>query len=59
MTSMTIRNNMSLGNENVSNIPQQNAHAVTFRRSAFKALGKNSENMSSRILNRFSQLCKI
>ena len=39
---------MVSGSENVSGNPQENDSAVTFKIS-LKAVGKNSENMSSRI----------
>jgi hypothetical protein len=45
---MIIRNSTIPGSKNVSGVPQQNGNAVTFR-TALKAVGKNSENMSSRI----------
>jgi hypothetical protein len=51
---MIIRNSMSLGGENV--FLNKMVNAVNFR-IAHKAVGKNSENMSSRMYN-FS-LCKI
>jgi hypothetical protein len=46
--SMIIRNSMIPGTENVSRVHQQNGNAVTLT-TVFKAMGKNSENMSSRI----------
>jgi hypothetical protein len=46
--SMVISNGMIPRSENVSGDPQQNGDTVTFR-TAFKAVRKNSENMSSRI----------
>ena len=53
--SMIIRNSMIPGTENVSRVHQQNGNAVTLT-TVFKAMGKNSENMSSRIIY---QLCNI
>ena len=41
----------------MSGVPQQNDNAVTFR-TALKAMGKNSENMSSKIYN-FSTMQNI
>ena len=46
--SMIVRNSMSLGGNNVSNVSWQNGNTVSFR-TAIKVVGKNSENMSSRI----------
>lgn len=43
--SIIIRNSTILGSNNVSGDLQQNGDAMTFR-AAFKAVGKNSENMS-------------
>ena len=48
---------MILGSENVSGDPYQNGDTVTFR-TALKAVGKNSENMSSKIYN-FSTMQNI
>jgi hypothetical protein len=49
--SIIIRNTVIPGSKNVSDVPQKigNTITVTFR-TALKAVGKNSENMSSRIL---------
>ena len=44
--SMIIRNSRIPGSKNVSGVPQQNV--LTFR-TALKAVGKNSVNMSSRL----------
>ena len=52
--SMIIRNSISLGSKNV--YVTKMANSVIFR-TALKAVGKNSENMSLRII--FSQLWKI
>jgi hypothetical protein len=52
---MIIRNSMSPGGENV--FLSKMTNAVTFR-TALKAVGKNSENMSSRIYN-FSTMQNI
>jgi hypothetical protein len=46
--SIIITNSVIPGSKNVSGDPQQNDGAVTFR-TALKAVGNNSENMSSRI----------
>jgi hypothetical protein len=46
--SRIIRKSTSPESKNVSNVPQQNGNAVTFR-TVLKAVGKHSENMSSRI----------
>ena len=54
---MIIKNNMSLGDKGVSNVLSKMGKAVTFR-TAFKAVGKNSENMSSRMYN-FSTMQNI
>ena len=48
---------MSLGDKGVSNVLSKMGKAVTFR-TAFKAVGKNSENMSSRMYN-FSTMQSI
>ena len=45
---MIARNRMIAGIENMSGDPRENGDTVTFR-AAHKAVGKNSENMSSRI----------
>ena len=46
---------MILGSENVSGDPYQNGDTVTFR-TAPKAVGKNSENMSSRLNRKVYEL---
>ena len=48
--SMIIRDSTSPGVEGVSNVLSKMVNAVTFR-TAFKAVAKNSENMSSRMYN--------
>ena len=46
--SMIIRNSIILESKNVSDDLQENGDSVTFR-TVFKAVGKNSVNMSSKI----------
>jgi hypothetical protein len=46
--STIIRNSTVPGGKAMSNVPQQNGSAVTFR-TALKTVRKNSENMRSRI----------
>jgi hypothetical protein len=48
--SMIIRNNMCLGGKGISHVLSKMANAVTFK-TTLKAMGKNSENMSSRMYN--------
>ena len=55
--SMIIRNSTSLRGKSEPNVLSKMGKAVTFR-TAFKAVGKNSENMSSRIYN-FSTMQNI
>ena len=48
--SMIIRSSKIAGSETVFNVPQQNVNPVTSRK-ALKAVGRNSEKVSSRIYN--------
>ena len=55
--SMIIKDSPSLGGKGLSKVFSKTVSAVTFR-TAFKAVGKNSENMSSRMYN-FSTMQNI